>query len=121
MKILKFRAWHKERSEMLFGTAGRDGGLVFVRPADMYADEREEIGYRSPDIEIMQFVGVKDKSGREIYEGDVVIDDRGLEKNGSAPTEFEVIYDSGRASFEPIGKIPISSIKVLRTKFQKPN
>jgi hypothetical protein len=110
MKLNKFKAWHKERKELLFGTAGKDGGLVFVKPTDIYADEREEIGYRDSNLEILQYTGINDSGGREIYEGDFVTD-------GDHDRE-EVIYSHNSGSFEPLNKMDLSKIQIVDSKYK---
>ncbi len=111
MQQLKFKAWHKENQELLFGTAGKDGGLVFVKPVDMYADDRDETGYRNKDLIIMQFTGIKDITGREIYEGDFIID-------SERPQPQEVIYNSQTATFEPLNILDLQSVKVVDSKYK---
>ena len=110
MKQLKFKAWHKKRNELLFGTAGHDSGLVFVKPTQMYDDEREEIGYRDSDLEILQFTGIKDISGREVYEGDIVTDD--------STNDMEVVYNSDSASYEPLDTIDHKQLKIVGSKYK---
>jgi len=110
METLKFKAWHKEKKELLFGTAGADNGLVFVQPTSMYDDEREEIGYRDQNLEIMQYTGIKDIKGREIYEGDIVSD--GITENQ------EVIFNTKNGSFEPLNKMNLLKINIVDTKYK---
>lgn len=58
MRQLKFRAYHNKAEKMLeSGTA---------RQIFSWLDEGQ-------DITIMQFTGLLDKNGKEIYEGDLVI------------------------------------------------
>ena len=67
MRAIKFRAWHKGRK----GTSWIDSispGMIYEdRPGDVFRWLEE-----NQPIEIMQFTGLTDKKGKEIYEGDVV-------------------------------------------------
>lgn len=80
MREIKFRAWDFEKNEMIPGD-----DLAFEHYAPL-VDLLSREG-------IMQYTGMKDKNGQEIYEGDLI-----RSRKMIRPNVFEVIY--GRCSFE---------------------
>jgi len=66
MREIKFRAWDKDR-EFMFNVGKMDFERIYVTRNGGY-----DLVYYFTQIELMQYTGLKDKNGKEIYEGDIL-------------------------------------------------
>lgn len=107
MREIKFRAWDNVKNRMLYTGEEEDvyfeldsSGIVATDVAEYEHFEKME------HLEYMQYTGLLDKNGREIYEGDIV----NVVVNGGYRSGFEkfikpvpVTYNEELACFDPFG------------------
>lgn len=92
MREIKFRAW--------------DGSLMFNVAQITFNDSTWSLDKGrgvsipfQPSITLMQFTGLHDKNGKEIYEGDILIDKESDEFGNDISSELQVVFCQNTAQF----------------------
>jgi uncharacterized phage protein (TIGR01671 family) len=69
MREIKFRIWDKKTGEMRYNVSVNSKGMARVCRSTGFALQYDP---EYEELPVMQFVGLRDKNGKEIYEGDIV-------------------------------------------------
>ena len=91
MREIKFRAWLKEERKMV----NVETLFIGINRLCFGNSKTEDLFFRDfEEVELMQYTGLKDKSGKEIYEGDIV-----WVKPGGVSTWYKTVVEFKEGAF----------------------
>ena len=87
--MIKFRAWVKTQKRMIETDHLFDIHYKYEM-ITVKQDDRDLEGFAFDEIELMQSTGLKDKNGKEVFEGDIVL---------VLDSPYTVFYDNEKGSY----------------------
>ena len=111
MREIKFRVWDKRLKKMW------EGGSVWFGVGSCV-----DANSTSDDVEIMQFTGLYDRNGKEIWEGDIVIIDGGLKwVCGWSDNHARFYFDTGLHKTDDFDSHEPYNFEVIGNIYENPD
>lgn len=102
MREIKFRAWEEESKRMV-----NDVGDILLT-------------CRREKWPVMQYTGLKDKNGKEIYEGDIVYCERCDVKSETSWREEDAMWSFHRPNVHDQYDVDTECIKIIGNIYENP-
>ncbi len=125
-RTIKFRAWDKNENKMLgpFPVAPSKETVGTKYMPFYWQRDSEDMDWPT-NLELMQYTGLKDKNGKEIYEGDIVKYVYILDGNDNTKVE-QVIFTRGKFTTRPdececINSIAEENVEIIGNIYENPS
>ena len=109
---IKFRGWHANTNRMVYFNQGNTYSYYKLELKHILLTDRN-------DWIPMQYVGLKDINGKDVYEGDILYY-KGTLQTGDWRNDFWVTVKYQNGAFEPYRYPPIAEFEVIGNVYENP-
>ena len=118
MREIKFRAWLTKKKAM---AEVYTLGLTGIEYSTVSVNKELWSGVGNEDMVLMQFTGLSDKNGKDIYEGDVVTNVKFKDGSDYTNVNLHIYYENAHFGVGMAYLADVKELEVIGSMYENPD